>query len=168
MITETTGGDLNYKSIRFVNWSLPTGVEKEEILCESIRLFISKSIPREAKSVAIAMPDWCEEEEIVANEMIEQTIRRIKSTGLKISFVFQPDQSSFYQHFVNTIEKLRGTEEQFGYFQCSVTSKSERIFPSNDVWGIEVYPFDYSPSMKIISRNVNNESMVISIAPSSK
>ena len=125
LITETTGGHLNCKSIRFVNWSLPTRVENEDILCESIRLFLSKSIIREAKSIAIAIPDVCEEEEIVANEMIEQTIHRIKSTELKVSFVFQPDQSSFYQHFANTIEKLRGTDEQFGSFHCPITSKSE-------------------------------------------
>ena len=128
LITETTGGHLNCKSIRFVNWSLPMRVENEDILSESIRLFISKLITGEGKSLAVAMPDWCEEEEIVANEMIEQTIHRIKSTGLKVSFVFQPDQSSFYQHFANTIEKLRGTDEQFGYYNCPITSKSEWIF----------------------------------------
>ena len=126
LIIETTGGDLNYRKILFVNWSLPVMVDNDEILSESIRLFITKSIEYvmgESKSVVFAIPDWCEEEEILAEEMIEQTINQIKSTALKVAFVFQPDQSTVYQRFLTTLEKVRQAENHFGEFHCPITSK---------------------------------------------
>ncbi|CAF4751392.1 unnamed protein product, partial [Rotaria sp. Silwood2] len=82
-ITETTGGKLNCKKILFVNWSLPIMTTNDDHLSDSIQLFISKSIQYvimdsqqsnlKIQLIAFAVPDLCKQEQILAEEMIEET-----------------------------------------------------------------------------------------------
>jgi hypothetical protein len=120
-ITETTGGKLNCERILFVNWSLPTTVTNDDDLSNSIRFFISQSIQyaiTESQSMAFAMPDVCKQEEIFAEEIIEETINQINSLALKVSFIVSPDQQTLHQRLLNTIEK-----DSLRSFYCPTSSE---------------------------------------------
>ncbi|CAF2676130.1 unnamed protein product [Rotaria sp. Silwood2] len=135
-ITETTGGKLNCKKILFVNWSLPTMTTNDDHLSDSIQLFISKSIQYvimdsqqsnlKIQSIAFAVPDSCKQEQILAEEMIEETINQInmtKSVSLKVSFILLPDQQILHRQFLNVIQTIQTIKDSFGIFYCSASSK---------------------------------------------
>ena len=135
-ITETSGGRLNCKKILFVNWSLPQIVTNEDYLSESIRLFVSTTIQYvitesqqlnlKSQSISFAVPDSCQQEQILAEEMIEETINQIdliKSLSLKVSFVLLPEQETLHQQFLNIISTIQKDKDNFGFFYCPVSSK---------------------------------------------
>ncbi|CAF3683782.1 unnamed protein product [Rotaria sp. Silwood1] len=134
-ITETTSGKLNCKKILFINWSLPTMITNDDHLSDSIRLFISKSIQYvimdsqqanlKIQSIAFAVPDSCKQEQILAEEMIEETMNQInmtKSISLKVSFVLLPDQQTLHQQFLNVIQTIQTIKDSFGIFYCSAST----------------------------------------------
>ncbi len=125
----------------FVNWSLPTIVTNDDDLCDSIRLFISKSIQYiitdsqqsnvKIQSIAFAVPDSCKQEDLLAEEMIEETINQInltKSFSLKVSFILLSDQQTLHKQFLNTIQYLQKGENYFGILSCPASSKFRSIF----------------------------------------
>ncbi|CAF3683750.1 unnamed protein product [Rotaria sordida] len=143
-ITETTGGELNCKKILFVNWSLPTMITNEDYLSDSIRLFISKSIQYvimnsqqenlKIQSIAFAVPDSCKHEQILAEEMVEETINQInltKSLSLKVSFILLPDQQTLHQQFLNVIQTIQTTNDNFGIFCCPASTITITLTSSN-------------------------------------
>jgi hypothetical protein len=130
-ITETTGGNLNCKTILFVTWSLPTIITTDDDLTESIRLFISKTIQYtitnlKAQSIAFAIPDSYKQEEILAEEMTDETINQInlaQSSALKVSFILLSDQQELHKQFSNVIQTVHKREDRFGSFYCPTSSK---------------------------------------------
>jgi hypothetical protein len=135
-ITETTGGRLNCKKILFVNWSLPTIGTNEDHFIESIRIFMSKTIQYvimeckqlnlKAQTIAFAVPDSCKEEQVLAEEMIEEILNQIqsaKSLSLKVSFILLPDQQTLYQHFLTSIQTVQTGEKIYGMLYCPTSSK---------------------------------------------
>ncbi|CAF4193216.1 unnamed protein product, partial [Adineta steineri] len=130
-ITETTSGRLNCKKILFVNWSVPTCELDNDYLSESITTFISKTIQyvianrkqtdSDVYSIAFAVPDMCEQEQILAEEMIEETmnqIKSIKSFSLNVSFILLPDQKTLHKQFLNVLQEVHKGEDNFGMFSC--------------------------------------------------
>ncbi|CAF1029912.1 unnamed protein product [Adineta steineri] len=130
-ITETTSGRLNCKKILFVNWSVPTWGIDNDYLSESITTFISKTIQyvianrkqtdSDVYSIAFAVPDMCEQEQVLAEEMIEETmnqIKSIKSFSLNVSFILLPDQKTLHKQFLNILQEVHKGEDNFGMFSC--------------------------------------------------
>jgi hypothetical protein len=68
--------------------------------------------------MAFAMPDVCKQEEIFAEEIIEETINQINSLALKVSFIVSPDQQTLHQRLLNTIEK-----DSWRSFYCPTSSE---------------------------------------------
>lgn len=135
-ITETTGGRLNCRKILFVNWLLPIIFSNDDDLTDSIRFFIAKIIQYIIKeseklnlksvSIAFAVPDSAKEEDILAEEMIEETINQIhlaKSKPLKVSFVLLPEQKTLHQQFLNAIQIIQAVKESSSIFHCPTASK---------------------------------------------
>ncbi|CAF2811338.1 unnamed protein product [Rotaria sp. Silwood2] len=78
------------------------------------------------KSIAVAVPDSCKQEQILAEEMIEETINQInmtKSVSLKVSFILLPDQQILHRQFLNVIQTIQTIKDSFGIFYCSASSK---------------------------------------------
>ncbi len=111
-------------------------VTNDDDLSESIRFFISKSIQYiitdsqqlnlKSQSIAFAVPDSCKQEEIFAEDVIEETINQInltKSLSLKVSFILLPDQQTLHKQFLNAIQRLQKGEDSFGIFYCPTSSK---------------------------------------------
>jgi hypothetical protein len=72
------------------------------------------------------MPDLCKQEEIFAEEIIEETINQInsiKSSALKISFIVSTDQQTLHQRLVNTIEKVQHEKDNLRKFYCPTSSE---------------------------------------------
>ncbi|CAF3480718.1 unnamed protein product [Rotaria socialis] len=143
-ITETTGGHLNCRKILFVNWSLPTIIFDEDYLSDLIQLYISKSIRYVIKeceranlttqTIAFAVPDSCKHEQILAEEMIEETINQInlaKVVSLKVSFVLLPDQQTLHQLFLNIIQTIQTGKDCCDIFLCPTTTIQITLTCSN-------------------------------------
>ncbi|CAF0840224.1 unnamed protein product [Adineta ricciae] len=143
-ITETSAGRLNCKKILFVNWSLPGKSIDEDLLCESVRTFVSHVIQyilkaerrsnRETLSIAIVMPDSIHNEQTIAEEMIDETlchIRQVNSTLLNVSFIFLPDQQNLYKHFVKIVQPLQTDDKTCGYFYCPTSTATVTLIASN-------------------------------------
>jgi hypothetical protein len=135
-ITETTGGRLSCTRILFVNWSLPTMIVNDDYLSESIGTFISKSIQyviknsknldSKVQSIAFAVPDSCKQEQVLAEEMIEETMNQInltKSLALKVSFILLPDQKTLHKQFAIALQTAQKGQDNFGIFHCPTSSK---------------------------------------------
>ncbi|CAF3800401.1 unnamed protein product [Rotaria magnacalcarata] len=143
-ITETTGGHLNCRKILFVNWSLPTIIFDEDHFSDLIQLYISKSIHYVIKeceqanlttqTIAFAVPDSCKHEQILAEEMIEETINQINRTkivSLKVSFVLLPDQQTLHQLFLNIIQTIQTEKDCCEIFLCPTTTIQITLTCSN-------------------------------------
>ncbi|CAF3818277.1 unnamed protein product [Rotaria magnacalcarata] len=143
-ITETTGGHLNCRKILFVNWSLPTIIFDEDHFSDLIQLYISKSIHYVIKeceqanlttqTIAFAVPDSCKHEQILAEEMIEETINQINRTkivSLKVSFVLLPDQQTLHQLFLNIIQTIQTEKDCCKIFLCPTTTIQITLTCSN-------------------------------------
>lgn len=108
----------------------------DDDLSESIRSFISKTIQYvitdsqqsnlNVRSIAFAVPDSCKQEDILAEEIIQETINQInlaKSISLKISFILLPDQQTLHKQFLNAIHTIQKGDDSFGTFYCPTSSK---------------------------------------------
>jgi hypothetical protein len=115
-------------------------ITNDDDLSESIRLFISKTIlyiitdsqqsNLNIQSIAFTVPDSCKQEEIFAEEIIEETINQInltKSLSLKVSFVLLQDQQTLHKEFLNAIQRIQKRDESFGIFSCPTSSKIWRV-----------------------------------------
>jgi len=111
-------------------------ITNDDDLTESIRLFISKTIQYiitdsqqsnlNIQSIAFAVPDSCKQEEIFAEEIIEETINQMnltKSLSLKVSFALLQDQQTLHKEFLNAIQKIQKRDDGFGIFYCPTSSK---------------------------------------------
>jgi hypothetical protein len=129
MYTETNGGQLKCKRILFSNWIPTSLINNDKILQFSIQSFISKSIEytKDASSIAFAVPDSCNDEIILAKEMIAEVKRQleINKLELKISFVFLPEQKTLYEQFTNFFQTV---ENVYAYFDWPMTGNmSEKV-----------------------------------------
>ncbi|CAF3091709.1 unnamed protein product [Rotaria sp. Silwood2] len=101
-------------------------ITNDDHLSDSIRLFISKSIHYvimdsqqanlKMQSIAFAVPDSCKQEQILAEEIIEEIINQInvtKSVSLKVSFVLLPDQQTLHDQFLNAIPTVQTIKDSF-------------------------------------------------------
>ena len=77
----------------------------------------------EAQSIAFAVPEAYKQEEIVAEEMIDETINLITSLSLKVSFIFLPDQQILHKQFSNVIQTIHNGKDRYGSFYCPTSSK---------------------------------------------
>ncbi|CAF0947397.1 unnamed protein product [Adineta ricciae] len=143
-ITETSAGRLNCNKIIFVNWSLPEKSIDEDLLCESVRAFVSHMIQyvlkakrrsnRESLSIAIVMPDSIHNEQAIAEEMIDETlyhIQQVNSTLLNVSFIFLPHQQNLYKHFAKIIQSLQTDDKTYRDFYCPTSTATITLIASN-------------------------------------
>ncbi len=73
-----------------------------------------------------ANTDSYKQEDIFAEEIIEETIHQInltKSLSLKVSFVLLSDQQILHKQFLNAIQTIQNGEDSFGIFYCPTSSK---------------------------------------------
>ncbi|CAF4593643.1 unnamed protein product [Rotaria socialis] len=111
MYTETNGGKLNCKRVLFTNWLPNSLINNDNALRLSIKIFISKSFEytiqdNDTLSIAFAVPDSCNNENILADEMIHEAKRQLKTRKLplKVSFVCLPEQKTLYEQFSNIFQ----------------------------------------------------------------
>ncbi|UJR07881.1 hypothetical protein I4U23_012163 [Adineta vaga] len=143
-ITETTAGRLNCKKMLFVNWSMPGKLADEDFLSESVRFFISKIIQyvlknerrsdRQTLSIAIAMPDSCQHDQIIAEEMVDETIEQIRQTTtilLNVSFIFLADQQKLYKQFIDIVQTLQTNDRTYGNFYCPTSIATITLTATN-------------------------------------
>ena len=148
LITETTAGQLKCRKILFVNWSLAATPIDDDRLSESIQWFISKTIQHvvkheqqsnsELRSISIAMPDVSQDDVIVAEETIEETINQIQSSKafpLKISFVFSMHQKKLCKRFSTAIQAVQTNDHTSGVFCCPTSSRFSSKTNRRDVTG---------------------------------
>ena len=139
-ITETTAGQLKCRRILFVNWLLPAIPITDDQLSESIQSFVANSIRHVVRheqqsnaglrSICIAMPDVSQDDVIVAEEMIEETINQIQSSKcfpLKVSFVFSLHQQRLCRRFSTAIQAIQTNDHTWGVFYCPTSSRFSSI-----------------------------------------
>ena len=129
-ITATSAGRLHCREVLFVNWSPPGQMVDEEALSQSVRFFISNVIQHvlnnSRRSLAIAMPDVHHHDEILAEEMLDETvdqIRRTTSHSLHVSFIFSPNQQNLHRQFTHIVQSLQTNGTSYGNFYCPTSSK---------------------------------------------
>ncbi|CAF2078145.1 unnamed protein product [Rotaria magnacalcarata] len=110
---EAQSKQLLCKSILFSNWTPPISRD-DNTFRRSAQCFIAKSIQYaitqlKAESVAFALPDLYDKEDIIANAIVEETKHQIeRSSTVNVSFVFFYDQKELFDMFATEIEKMQG------------------------------------------------------------
>lgn len=87
------------------------------------------------QSIAFAVPDLCNKEKIVAEEMIRETQRQIqsmKSIFLKVSFILTSDKQLLYQEFSSAMSTIETTNTTYGYLVYPSSSKIIKFFCNED------------------------------------
>ncbi|CAF1053866.1 unnamed protein product [Didymodactylos carnosus] len=117
-LIETNSGKLPSKTILFSNWT-PSGtyISSDDILRKSIQVFISKSTQYaithlQSKSIAFAVPEVYEKEEVVAEMMLMEAKHQIaKSSSLTVLFVLSPDQYILQKTFSGQLDTMQTNVE---------------------------------------------------------
>ncbi|CAF2971948.1 unnamed protein product [Rotaria sp. Silwood2] len=109
---EATSGQVSCKTILFSNWTPPMNIDNDGFR-RSAQVFISKSIQYaiiqlKAESVAFALPDLYDKEDILVDTIFQETRHQIKrSSTCTVSFVFLSDQQTLFEMFSKEMEKLQ-------------------------------------------------------------
>ncbi len=139
MYTETDGGQLNCKRILFSNWVPTSLINNDKILRSSIQAYIAKSIEytKDASSIAFAVPDSCNDEAILAKEMVTEAKRQleINKLELKISFVLLPEQKTLYEQFVDYFQIDQNANV---YFDWPMTGKIKESITKRLVFNLVI------------------------------
>ncbi|CAF3564415.1 unnamed protein product [Rotaria sp. Silwood1] len=141
---ETIASNLTCKIVLFSNWSPLEVTMNDDNLREHIRKFITKSIEYiilkneqsniKIESIAFAVPDSCKQENILAEEMINETKRQIEliKSSLKISFILLSDQQTLHQHFLTAIQKIQSNDDVYAVFSCPISTITVSLISSDN------------------------------------
>lgn len=143
-ITETTAGNLKCQKLLFVNWSLSMQTTKDEVLIGSLQFFLSrvfdyiikydKTDNGKVRSIAMAMPEIFQDEQIFCEEFLDEMINQIhstKSSSFRVSLIFLPGQQKFYQKLIHVLRLYQNNEDMYGIFYCPITGN--RSFPFDEL-----------------------------------
>lgn len=124
--TKTNGDNLHFKRILFCDWISLTDIDNEAELRKAIQTFIAKSLEyamkdEKLKSIAFATPDLCTEEQILAEELIDEAKRQLESTNLQltISFIVLPEQQSLLNKFFAVMNSMQNICTQYAWTTAS-------------------------------------------------
>ena len=140
-ITETTAGNLKCQRILFVNWSLSMQTTKDEVFIGSLQFFLSRVFNyivkhdkienRKVRSIAMAMPEIFQDEQIFCEEFLDEMINQIHSTessSFRVSLIFLPGQQKFYQKLIHVLRLYQNNEDIYGIFYCPTTGNRSFSF----------------------------------------